>query len=105
MKKTVSFPTVFLRIPVLFFQMIAKHAQPFRNILPAGKQFPVAVLCNHGKPVFVVIEHGFIHIVENTCEGFISLREPPKPTEPDLLVEPALVVMTMMVFSKFTALP
>ena len=35
----------------------------------------------------------------------ISLRLPPKPTEPVLVLEPALVVMTMTVFSKFTVRP
>ena len=35
----------------------------------------------------------------------MSLREPPKPTLPDLLLLPALVVIMMMVFSKLTVRP
>ena len=36
---------------------------------------------------------------------FMSLKEPPKPTLPDLVLLPALVVMMMIVFSKFTVRP
>ena len=35
----------------------------------------------------------------------MSLRLPPKPTLPVLLLLPALVVMMIMVFSKFTVRP
>ncbi|EJW94362.1 hypothetical protein EVA_17529 [gut metagenome] len=35
----------------------------------------------------------------------MSLRDPPKPTLPVLLPEPALVVIIIIVFSKLTVLP